>query len=136
VSAGPLDERGLPKGYAFKPEYELTPREAKSLIEAGSLYLVDCRLKEEFDYVHIPGSVHIPLDEIQVRADEVTPAAGQQVAVLCHHGVRSMKAALALRALVAGSTAKSIAGGIEAWSLGADTTVKRYGRAGASVWPV
>lgn len=135
MSQSNFDSRGLPVGYPLKPEYELSPVDAKAAIEANQLLLIDCRLKEEFDYVNIPGSIHIPLDDIEARADEVVAKKGQSIAVLCHHGVRSMKASLALRALgVVG--VKSVAGGIEAWSLGADKSVKRYGRSGNKVWPV
>ncbi|MFZ4575958.1 MAG: rhodanese-like domain-containing protein, partial [Phycisphaerales bacterium] len=80
-------------------------------------------------------AVHIPLDEIERRHDEVEPEPGQAVAVICHHGVRSMRAALALRALgVQGCL--SVAGGIEAWSLAVDSGVPRYERAGGVVRPL
>ncbi len=122
-----LDDRGVPVGYNFKTEYERTPRDAKSSVGAGRSLLIDCRTKEEFDLVHIPGSVHIPLHELEDRADEIEPAPGQEVLVICHHGVRSMKAALALRQL-GHPQARSVAGGIELWSLAADASVPRYER--------
>ncbi len=122
-----LNVQGLPHGYQFKPQYELTPRDAKARLAAGTLLLIDCRTMPEWDLVRVPGSVHIPLDEIEKRHDEVEPLPHQQVAVLCHHGVRSMRAALALRALGHGDV-MSVAGGIDAWSLGADPTVPRYER--------
>lgn len=122
-----LNDLGLPHGYQFKPEYEVTPRDAQARLAAGTLVLIDCRTQQEWDLVHVPGSVHIPLDEIEKRHDEVEPGAGQQVVVLCHHGVRSMRAALALRALGHGDV-KSVAGGIDAWSQGADASVPRYER--------
>ncbi len=132
----PLDPHGLPLGYAFKPHLEVTPRQAREGLAAGSLLLVDCRTLPEWDLVRIPNSIHIPLDEIEKRADEVEPAPGQEVAVLCHHGVRSLKAALALRALGL-PQARSVAGGIDAWSMGADAAVPRYerGTAGCRLLP-
>lgn len=120
-------ENGLPAGYQFKPQYEVTAKEARAQLAAGSLLIVDCRTQEEWDLVHVPGTVHIPLDQIEKRHDEVEPAAGQHVAVLCHHGVRSMRAAVALRALGHGDV-RSVAGGIDAWSLAADPAVRRYER--------
>lgn len=135
--SGPLDERGLPMGYSFRPEYEITPRDAAAHLARNpdSLLLVDCRTESEWDFVHIPGSVWIPLSDIETRADELEPKPGQQVAVICHHGVRSMRAALALRQL-GHPKAMSVAGGIEAWSLGADASVARYERDGARCRPV
>jgi adenylyltransferase/sulfurtransferase len=132
-----LDDRGLPPGYAFKPEYELTPRDVHARMTAHpeKVLLIDCRTQPEWDLVHIAGSEHIPLDEIEQRADEVSPAPGQTVALICHHGVRSMRAALALRALgVRG--AMSVAGGIELWSLAADPSVRRYERQGGRCRPI
>lgn len=128
----PLDDLGLPKGYAFRPQFEITPRMAQAALAAAtpSILLVDCRTQAEFDLVHIPGSVHIPLSDIEARADEIDPAPGQAVAVICHHGVRSMKAMLALRQLGHPGT-MSVAGGIDAWSMGADAALPRYERDGA-----
>ena len=125
-----LDANGIPAGYAFKPELEVTPREARARLAGGgpALLLVDCRTGPEWDLVRIDGSVHIPLDEFERRADEVAcAAAGREVAVICHHGVRSLKGALLLRASgVPG--AKSVAGGIDLWSVAADAAVPRYER--------
>lgn len=135
-SRSPEDE-GLPRGYQFKPEYELTPRMVKARLDEApmSVLLIDCRTQPEWDLVHVPGSVHIPLDEIEERAEEARPEPGQVVALICHHGVRSLRAALALRALgVPG--AMSVAGGIECWALTADPRLKRYERTGGVCRPL
>lgn len=125
-----LDERGLPPGYALKAEYEMTPREARELLQAGKLVLVDVRTPEEWELVHVPGSVLLTLARVEKDFDEIEVPAGAMVATLCHHGVRSMKAALALRASGRAELAKvkSVAGGIELWSLAADASVRRYER--------
>lgn len=127
MSSPTHNQDGLPAGYAFKPLYEVTAKDARAQLAAGSLLIIDCRTQEEWDLVRVPGSVHIPLDQIEKRHDEVEPAPGQGVAVLCHHGVRSMRAALALRALGHGDVL-SVADGIDAWSLAADPAVRRYER--------
>ena len=116
-------------------DIELTPTAAKAALDAGSLVLVDVRTLPEWEIASVPGSVHIPLDEIEKRSDEIEIVEGQQLATLCHHGVRSLKAAHALRAL-GFPQAKSVAGGIEAWSRTADATVPRYARAGGVCTPV
>jgi adenylyltransferase/sulfurtransferase len=105
------------------------------MLARGSLLLIDVRTREEHEFVRIPGSVHIPVDEIDRRADEVEPGEGRLVATLCHHGVRSLRAALALRAL-GHPTAVSVAGGIEVWATHADPTVRRYQRSGGVITPV
>ena len=50
-----LDDRGLPPGYAYKPDWEVTPREVKSLLDKGEkFYFVDCRLPNEYAITYIP----------------------------------------------------------------------------------
>src|SRR5207237_6061294 len=40
-----FDEKGLPPGYQFKPDWEVTPREVKSMIDKGEKFVfIDCRL--------------------------------------------------------------------------------------------
>jgi rhodanese-related sulfurtransferase len=112
---------------SLRPGLEITPRDAKAKLEAGSLLLIDCRTQEEWDAVHVAGSVHIPLHELEQRVDEVLAKPGQQVAVLCHHGVRSLKGALALRQ-IGFPLAQSVAGGIDLWSIAADARVVQYDR--------
>ncbi len=123
------DTAGLPPGYVLRPELELTARQVKGMLDAGTprVLIVDVRTQPEWDAVHLKGAVHIPLDEVERRADEIELNPGQTLAVICHHGVRSLKASLALRAL-GFPAAMSIAGGMDAWSLGADPTVARYER--------
>lgn len=127
----PLDERGLPRGYAFRAEYELTPRQVRDLLASpkSAVVLVDCRRPEEHQLTRIAGAVLVPLAEIERRTDDIKDLAedaGQDaiVAVHCHHGVRSLKATLALRAK--GINAWSVAGGIDLWSIDIDPSVRRY----------
>ncbi|MFO0831518.1 MAG: rhodanese-like domain-containing protein [Phycisphaerales bacterium] len=130
-----LSEQGLPIGYQLKPQYEITPREAAARLAAGKLVLIDVRTQPEWDLVRVPGSVHIPLDDVESRHDEVEAAAGQTIACLCHHGVRSMRAALALRSLGHGNVV-SVAGGIDLWSLAAEPALPRYERAAGICRPI
>lgn len=134
-----LDARGLPHGYPLKPEYEITPRDAASLLALRRLVLVDVRTAPEVEVASIPGALHLPLDQFEARFDEVQSAIeenpGAPVAFLCHHGVRSMRAALAARAMgVEG--ALSIAGGIDVWSQAVDASVPRYERGPGGTRPI
>lgn len=116
-------------GRRVHPGYEIAPAEAKALLDHGRALLVDVRTQEEWDLVHVPGSVHIPLHELGTRADELEPV-GREVLVLCHHGRRSLDGAMILRSVgdPALAGARSVAGGIEAWSTDADPRVPRYER--------
>lgn len=125
-----LDTRGLPPGYAFKPDWEVTPRQVRDLLNRAdpSLLLVDCRRPDEWDVARIRGAVLLPLWEIEQRAAELETEDGSRnrpIIVHCHHGVRSMKAAGTLRAM--GFTdVRSMAGGIDLWSIDVDQGVPRY----------
>jgi rhodanese-related sulfurtransferase len=67
--------------------------------------------------------VHIPMNEIPGRLGQLDP--GRAVAVLCHHGARSMRVAMFLQAN-GFDTVANIAGGIDAWSQELDPSVPRY----------
>lgn len=123
----PLDADGMPVGYLFKAEYEITPREARAALADPSrgAVLVDCRTPEEFECARVEGATLIPLQEMGQRLDEIEDLGGREILVMCHHGVRSMKATLLLRQ--AGfDGARSIAGGIDLWSRAVDARVPRY----------
>lgn len=130
MSAAPLDERGLPAGYPFRPELEITPRDALASMRDpdAPLLLVDVRTAQEVACASVAGALHIPLDELASRAGEIEAAMGDDdrpVAFLCHHGVRSLKAALFMRQRGV-EEAMSVAGGIDLWSAAADPSVPRY----------
>ncbi|MBX3357750.1 MAG: hypothetical protein KF745_04910 [Phycisphaeraceae bacterium] len=128
-----LDARGLPVGYAYQPDYEVTPRETRSLLEAAAgtsdgTLLVDCRRQNEWETCRIEGAVLIPMEEIAMRLDELEGPDGERdrpIIVQCHTGRRSLKVTHLLRE--AGfSDVKSMAGGIELWSIDIDPNVPRY----------
>lgn len=132
--SGAFDDRGLPAGYPFKPSYEIAPTDAARRLADGDALLVDVRLAEERDVARLPDigdEIHAPLHALNEHLDDIEDAAGQRtILTLCHHGVRSIKAALALRGC-GFEDVHSIAGGIENWSMAVDRTVPRYVRDGS-----
>lgn len=122
-----FNEHGLPAGQSLRAELEISVREAHARLGERGFLIVDVRLASEVEVAAIPGVLHIPLHELESRVDEIPE--GVALATLCHHGVRSLKASLALRAL-GWDSCMSIAGGIEAWSLAADPAIPRYERRG------
>lgn len=102
----------------------LTAIELKTKLEQGEpLLLLDVREDYEYKYAHIPNSVLIPLNKIPTRINELD--ANQAIVVLCHHGMRSKRAANFL--VEAGFTdITNLEGGIDAWSLYCDSSVPRY----------
>jgi rhodanese-related sulfurtransferase len=131
----PIDPTtGLPVGYGYKPEYEVTPREARVQLQGQAIQarpiVLDVRTPPEHETARIDGSVLIPLDQLEQRLDELDEYKGRPIIVHCHHGVRSMKATLLLRAY-GHAQARSMAGGIDVWSRDVDPRVPRYERDGA-----
>lgn len=87
-----------------------------------SYVILDVRTPEELMVAHIAGSIDIPLNELPQRWKEIPT--DKPVVTLCHHGIRSQKAALFL--IANGLDAHSMVGGIDAWSLSVDHSVPRY----------
>lgn len=124
-----LDNRGLPPGQGLRPGLEMAPAELKVMLERGEAWLLDCREIAEWELARIEGSTLIPLGEIEERLDEIEERLDEiespgRIVVVCHHGVRSLRAALMLRAH--GIEAWSLAGGIDLWSRAIDPGVPRY----------
>ncbi len=116
-----LDERGLPPGYRFHAEWEVAPREVAAALASGTPpLLVDVRTDAELAIARIPGALHVPLHELERRVDDLRDALdgrdGAAVVTVCHHGMRSMRAAAVLRAAGLGEV-RSLAGGIHLWAV-------------------
>lgn len=131
-----FDARGLPPSHPLDPDLEISPAQLASLLASapGKVTIVDVRTAPEYAFAKLPGSIHIPLDQLAARAASLDIPDDHTVAVLCHHGRRSIPGALALKD--AGfPAARSIAGGLEQWSLAIDPSIPRYKRDGLRVWP-
>ena len=53
----------------------------------GSVTLLDVRTSGEYDAGHVPGFIHIPVDSLRDRMDELD--AGKPVYVMCQSALRS-----------------------------------------------
>ena len=105
--------------------HQWTPKKLKqSLDEKQSLILLDVREANEFAYAHIPGSIHIHLLELPNDYDKLNPV--QTIVVICHHGIRSQKACLFLENAGDFAMLCNLQGGIDAWSVECDSSIKRY----------
>lgn len=101
----------------------LTAPALKARLESGEPYfLLDVREPEEVGMATIGGHV-IPLRELPQRFSEIPR--DKDVIIYCHHGVRSLHALHFLREQ--GFTrALHLSGGIDAWSLQVDSSIRRY----------
>lgn len=109
---------------------EVSCREVRQLLDDEQpVALIDCRREEEWETCRLEGALHVPLDELLSRADEVrevvtSAGPGATIVVYCHHGRRSLTAARLLR--TEGIEALSMRGGIDQWSLEIDPGIERY----------
>ncbi len=93
---------------------------------AGEDFLfLDCREQSEYDTAKIPGTLLVPMSEIQDRLQELNEHKNRRVVVHCHHGGRSLRVARWLRAQ-GFDHAQSMAGGIDHWSQQIDESIPRY----------
>jgi adenylyltransferase/sulfurtransferase len=111
-----LDARGLPPRYPFKPDWEVTPREVKSMLDRGEkFFFIDCRLPNEWQITHIDGTTLLPLQQLPQRFGEIAGNANEKVVVHCRSGQRSLQFAQVLRNQ-GFKDVKSMAGGILLWN--------------------
>lgn len=71
----------------------MKPEEAKKIMDTNPEAIVlDVREQEEYKECHIPGSILLPLNEIEERAQEVIPNKEVLYLVHCRSGQRAMAA--------------------------------------------
>ncbi|BAY17469.1 hypothetical protein NIES21_33070 [Anabaenopsis circularis NIES-21] len=108
---------------------EMTVTELKALLDSGAkdFVLLDVRNPHEYDIAKIPGSVLVPLPDIEnghgvAQVKEILN--GHRLIAHCKMGGRSAKALSILKD--AGITGTNVKGGITAWSREVDPSVPEY----------
>lgn len=91
------------------PVSSVSPSEAADRVAEGWM-LLDVRTDGEWAEARIPGAVHVPMDQLTGRLDEVS----DQVVCVCAVGSRSARVAQYLSAQ--GYEAVNLDGGIYAWA--------------------
>jgi len=112
-----LDPRGLPHGYAFNADWEVTPREVKGLQDKSEKFvLIDCREPHEWAITHLveKGNLY-PRDQWAQLPAKLAGQEGQKIVVHCRSGARSLQVAQLLRRS-GFKDVKSMAGGILLWN--------------------
>jgi len=105
-------------------EMEISVAELKQRLDSGEkLVLVDVREPWEFAQCRIEGALPIPMGTIPANLQKLD--VDEPVICYCHHGMRSLDVANWLRHKGV-ENVKSVAGGIDRWSLEIDPNVPRY----------
>lgn len=103
---------------------EITPQELKARIDAHRRpLLLDVRQDWEARLCRLEEAVHIPIEEIELRVEELNQE--DEIVVYCHQGVRSAAVAEYLRSL-GFKDVKNLAGGLDLWARTVDPTMRRY----------
>lgn len=108
---------------------EITVTELKQILDGNpdDVVLLDVRNPNEFEIARIPGSVLVPLPDIEngQGVEKVRSLVnGHRLIVHCKMGGRSMKALGILKS--AGIEGTNVKGGIQAWSQEVDASVPQY----------
>lgn len=103
---------------------EITPAALKARLDANDApTLLDVRQDWETKLCRLANAMHIPIEEIEFRTEELDPA--NEIVVYCHQGVRSAAVAEYLRQL-GFRDVKNLAGGLDAWARTVDLSMRRY----------
>ena len=103
---------------------QLSPAELQRWRQDGKAFLLlDVRTDEETAVCTLPDSVHIPMNLIPLRSNELPD--GLPIVVYCHHGIRSLHTAMYL-ADAGFETLYNLEGGIDAWAAQIDENMARY----------
>jgi rhodanese-related sulfurtransferase len=103
---------------------EIGPQDLKARIDGRTApLLLDVRQDWETKLCRLPNAVHIPIEEIELRVEELN--ADDPIVVYCHQGVRSAAVAEYLRSL-GFKDVKNLSGGIDLWARTIDPGMRRY----------
>lgn len=103
---------------------QLTPQQVQDYLKKQPApLLLDVREEDEVRLCALPGSLHIPMNLIPLRHNELPDDI--PIIVYCHHGIRSQYCALYLADAGFEQTA-NLKGGIDAWAREIDPAMPRY----------
>ena len=107
----------------MQPDLEISPSETARLLTDGKVKLIDVRTAQEYALAHIEGCPLV--DEVLAKEIVETWPKDTPIITICHHGIRSLDAAVYLRHQ--GFTdVRSMSGGIDVWSQTIDASIPRY----------
>ncbi len=105
----------------------ITPLSPQALHELQQttphIILLDVREDNEVAICQLSGSLHIPMNLIPLRHNELPDDV--PIVVYCHHGIRSMNVARYLEH-VGFEQLYNLSGGIDAWAQTIDPNMARY----------
>ena len=105
---------------------EMSPQEVQARLRNGQMVLIDVREPAEAAIARIKEAVLIPMQSVPAELQRLEGMADDaDLAILCHHGVRSLNVAAWLRQRGI-ENCFSVTGGIDRWSAEIDPSLTRY----------
>ncbi|MGH8396670.1 MAG: rhodanese-like domain-containing protein [Gammaproteobacteria bacterium] len=107
------------------PVVSLSPREVAELRSKSTqtVTILDIREPWEYERVHLPDCLHIPMDDLRERLDELDRE--QTYVILCHHGNRSLQVSAFMQAQGFRDVI-NLSGGIEEWAVSLEPNLPHY----------
>lgn len=95
-------------------------RDLLGRMDDGAVVLLDVRSDNEFSQAHLPGSINIPIEQLEQRVDELSKNADVVAYCKGQYCVLTTEAVNILRA--SGRNARPLAGGVSEWRAAGLTT--------------
>jgi len=113
---------GVVEADASLADVEILPTEYADIADKPDVVLLDVRELHEYEINRIEGSTLIPKDTLAGKLSELDPT--KEYVVHCKSGARSLESTALLRG--AGFRARSMRGGINAYSRQVDDSIPVY----------
>ena len=103
---------------------DITPKDLAQRMESDEKpQVLDVREDIERDIACIPGSLHIPMQQVPARVAELDR--DRPIVIYCHHGMRSYQVACYLHEQ-GFAKVYSLGGGIDGYAMDVDPAMTRY----------
>ncbi len=70
-----------------EPYWRISLDEAKAMLDSGNAVVIDVRQPDEWAAGHVAGAIHIPVDDVLARIEELPT--DKDLLFICAQGVRS-----------------------------------------------
>lgn len=108
----------------MRQPFEIDVEALDAMRKSGTPHVaLDVREAWEVDIAAIDGSLHIPLNTLPGKLEQLPKDC--PIVVICHHGGRSAQATMFLRHK-GFDNATNLDGGVDAWARRIDTTMRTY----------
>ncbi|WP_380874758.1 hydrolase glyoxylase [Sphingomonas sp. DBB INV C78] len=114
MSGGKTVRQLLAEAGAKVPFMALDELRRRIDLRANDFVILDVRERDAFAAGHVPGAIHLPRGQLELRVNEMLPDPGVEILAICEFGKISTLAAATLREL-GFDRAIALDGGMSAW---------------------